>query len=289
MAQAHPMSRLGCWEGYEVGAQWLERRGGRSWCVIRLEPLRGYRRCCSRCGQFTAAIHDLEERRVRDLPLFEHWVELRVLRVRVECPTCGPKLERLAWLAAYARVTRRLAESAAQLCKVMTLRHVVRYFGLDWKTVKQIDRAGLLRELGPLDLDGLEVIELDEFAIHKGHRYATVIVEPTRKRVLWIGRGRGRKDVRPFFRLLGPARCAQLCAAAMDMNASYELEVRRRDQARRVARSQPGVVRRLSAARCAAGAMASATTPTSSSRYGPPSPELGDEPKKKARVLRRGP
>ena len=42
---------------------------------------------------------------------------------------------------------------------------------------------------GPVDLDGLEVIGMDEFAIHKGHRYATVIVEPTRKRVLWVGRG----------------------------------------------------------------------------------------------------
>jgi transposase len=35
-----------------------------------------------------------------------------------------------------------------------------------------------------VDLDGLEVIAVDEFAIQKGHRYATVIVEPTRKRVL---------------------------------------------------------------------------------------------------------
>jgi transposase len=227
VAQVHPISRLGRWEGYEITEEWTEQRAGRSWCVIRLEPIRGHHRCCSRCGQLTAAIHDLEERRIRDLPLFEHWVELRVLRVRVECTTCGPKLERLAWLAPYARVTRRLAESAARLCKVMTLRHVAGYFGLDWKTVKEIDRAGLLRELGPLDLNGLEVIALDEFAIHKGHRYATVIVEPSRKRVLWIGRGRGRKDVRPFFRLLGPARCAQLRAAVMDMNASYELEVRR--------------------------------------------------------------
>lgn len=99
MAQAHPISRLGRWEGYEVTAQWSELRAGRSWCLIRLEPIRGRWRCCSRCGQFTPAIHDLEERRIRDLPLFEHWVELRVLRVRVECPTCGPKLERLPWLA----------------------------------------------------------------------------------------------------------------------------------------------------------------------------------------------
>ena len=81
--------------------------------------------------------------------------------------------------------------------------------------------------MGPLDFDGLEVIALDEFPVHKGHRYATVIVEPTRKRVLWIGRGRGRKDVRPCFMLLGPARCTRLRAAVMDMNASYELEDRR--------------------------------------------------------------
>ncbi len=128
-------------------------------------------------------------------------------RARVECPTCGPKLERLPWLEAYARVTRRLAESVGRLCRVMTIRHVARYFGLDWKTVKELDRERLERELGPVDFDDITIIALDEFAIQKGHRYATVIVEPTRKRVLWVGRGRGREDVRPFFELLGPERC----------------------------------------------------------------------------------
>jgi transposase len=47
-----------------------------------------------------------------------------------------------------------------------------------------LDFASLQRQLGPVDLDGLEVIGMDEFAIRTGHRYATVIVEPTRKRVL---------------------------------------------------------------------------------------------------------
>lgn len=83
----------------------------------------------------------------------------------------------------------------------------------------------LTRELGPLDLDGITAIGLDEFAIQKGHRYATVIVEPNRKRVLWVGRGRGREDIRPFFELLGAERCARLEAAVMDMNAGYQLEV----------------------------------------------------------------
>lgn len=33
---------------------------------------------------------------------------------------------------------------------------------------------------------------MDEFAIQKGHRYATVIIEPYTKRVLWVDRVRGR-------------------------------------------------------------------------------------------------
>jgi transposase len=226
VAHGHPISRLGGWEGYEVREERIEVRAGLSWCVIRLDARRGELRCCSGCGRYSSAIHELEERRVRDLPVFQHRVELIVPRVRVECPRCGPKLERLAWLDAYARVTRRLADSVSRLCKVASILHVAQFFGLNWKTVKELDRASLERELGPVDLEGLSVIALDEFAIQKGHRYATVIVEPTRKRVLWIGRGRAREDIRPFFALLGPQRCLKLKAAVMDMNAGYELEVR---------------------------------------------------------------
>ena len=227
MAQGHPISRLGGWEGYEVREDRLEVRNGISWCVIRLQPIAGWARCCSGCGQRTTAIHDIEERRVRDLPLFEHRVELIVPRVRVACAACGAKLERLAWLEPYARVTGRLADSAARLCAVTSILHVAQFFGLHWNTVKELDRAHLQRSLGPIDFDGLQVIALDEFAIQKGHRYATVIVEPTRKRVLWVGRGRGREDIRPFFEALGLERCARLRAAVMDMNAGYELEVKR--------------------------------------------------------------
>jgi transposase len=226
VAQEQCIARLGGWEGYEIEAEQDEQRGALRWCVIRLRPVTGRGRCCSGCGQSVPMIHDLEERRIRDLPVFESPVELLVPRVRVACPRCGPKLEQLTWLDPYARITRRLGESVARLCKVATIRHVARWYGLDWKTVKDLDRASLERELGPVNLDGIEVIGMDEFAIQKGHRYATVIVEPMRKRVLWVGRGRGREDVRPFFTLLGPARCAQLKAAVMDMNAGYELEVK---------------------------------------------------------------
>lgn len=226
MAQTECIARLGGWEGYEVAEVLEQQRGGVRWCVIRLRAESGVGRCCSGCGRCCDAVHDSAERRVRDLPIFEVPVLLIVPRLRLACPSCGPKLERLAWLEAYARVSTRLAASVARLCRVMTLAHVAQFYGLAWTTVKRIDHRHLERELGAPDLERLRVIGMDEFAIQKGHRYATVVVEPSRRRVLWVGRGRGREDVRPFFELLGPERCAQLEAVAMDMNAGYELEVR---------------------------------------------------------------
>ena len=226
MADGDCIAQLGGWAGYRVEDWRHEQRGGRRWLVLELTPAPQQTRRCSGCGEAVETIHDRTIRRIRDLPVFEDPVELEVERLRLTCPRCGPRLEQLAWLDAHARVTRRLAESVARLCAVTSILQVARWFGLDWKTVKAIDFRHLERTLGPIDLAEVTVIAMDEFAIQKGHRYATVVVDPERKRVLWVGRGRSRADVRPFFELLGPDGCARLRAVAMDMNTAYDLEVK---------------------------------------------------------------
>ena len=212
--------------GYRASGWHHELRGTHRWVVIELVPDRGHQRRCSGCGEIVGAIHDRSVRRIRDLPLFEDRVELRLPRLRLACPRCGPRLEQVAWLDPHARVTRRLAQSVARFCTVASVRHAARWHGLDWKTAKAIDFRELERTLGPPNLDGVRMLAMDEFAIQKGHRYATVVVDAERKRVLWVGRGRSRAEVRPFFELLGPARCARIEAVAMDMNTAYDLEVR---------------------------------------------------------------
>lgn len=220
------MTQLGGWEGYRVSRWRYEQRGEQRWLVAELAARRRRRRRCSGCGEAVSGVHDRSCRRVRDLPVFDCPVELQVERLRVACPRCGPRLEQLSWLDAYARITRRLAESVARLCTATSIRTVARWFGLDWKTVKTIDFQQLQRTLGPVDFSDVTVLAMDEFAIQKGHRYATVVIEPQRKRVLWVGRGRSRADVRPFFELLGPQGCARIRAVAMDMNSAYDREVR---------------------------------------------------------------
>ncbi|PPU91899.1 ISL3 family transposase [Xanthomonas populi] len=215
------MSQLEGWVGYSVGRWHREQRGTERWLVLKLDPQKGVVRCCNGCGEPGDPCRAV--RRIRDLPVFEEIVELRVQRLRLGCRRCGPRLDWLDW---HARVTRRLAQSVTRLCTVTSVRHAAHWFGLDWKTAKAIDYRHLERTLGPPDLDGVRLLAMDEFAIQKGHRYATVVVDPQRKRVLWVGRGRSRAEVRPSFDLLGPQRCAQIQAVAMDMNTVYDLEVK---------------------------------------------------------------
>jgi len=225
---AELIGRLGVWEGYRViRAQRYEADGDSSpprvWVELAPEPSRPM--TCDGCGRKTTAVHDTATRIVRDLPIFDAETYLRLTRRRVHCPRCGPKLERLTWLHRYARVTARLAESVVRLCRQLPIKHVAAFYGLGWDTVKDIDKSTLIDELGPVDFDGVEILAMDEFAIHKGHRYATVVIEPHRKRVLWVGEGRDRECIRDFFGLVGHERCAQIRAVAMDMHAAYILEV----------------------------------------------------------------
>jgi transposase len=101
-------------------------------------------------------------------------------------------------------MTTRLAEAIGRLAQVLPIKHVAHWVGVGWETVKQIDKRMVAARLGPVDLSEVRVMAMDECAIQRGHRYATIVVEGPSKRGLWVGRGRRRDDIRPFFRLLGP-------------------------------------------------------------------------------------
>lgn len=196
--------------------------------IIELQPNQDTPKRCSRCGALVVEIHDTSPRRVRDLPIGEWDTWLVFPRARLQCPRCGPTVEAVSWLDRYQRMTKRLAEKIAHLAQVLPIKHVAAWFRVSWDTVKQIDARAVTAQLGPIESawDGLRVLAIDEFAIQRGHRYATVVLDPLRKRVVWLSRGRDQGALRPFFEALGPARCAQVEAVAVDMWAPYAAEVR---------------------------------------------------------------
>ena len=180
--------------------------------------------CCPGCRRSCSLIHDTTTRRVRDRDLFEYrvWLEVPVRRVR--CPRCGVGREALSWLAPRARLTHRLRQHVETLLTLLPLKQIAGLTGLHWHTLKTIDKARLARDLPEPDLSLVRYLVMDEFALFKGHRYASVVIDAETRQVLWVGEGRSREAVRPCFEWLGP-HCEHIEAVAMDMNTAMDLEV----------------------------------------------------------------
>src|SRR5690606_23778044 len=56
--------------------------------------------------------------------------------------------------------------------------------------------------------------------------YATVVVDPISRQVLWIGQGRSRETARAPFEHLPPGVAAQSQAVAIDMTTAYEIGIK---------------------------------------------------------------
>ncbi len=155
----------------------------------------------------------------------QYRVELDVPVRRLRCPHCGPARERIDWLPGRSGITQSLRTWIGKLVQMLPVSHVDSLLGLHWHTVKTIDMERLKRDLHEPDPNRLRRLMMDEFALHKWHRYATVVACADTQQVVWIGEGRSREAIRPFFEWLGNAR-NQIEAVAMDMNSAFDLEVK---------------------------------------------------------------
>lgn len=195
--------------------------------LVSLEPDGRTTARCHLCGTPSPDVHSWTERPVRDLDVAGLRVTLNCKLRKAFCPSCNRILtEECEAAPRYKRITPRLARYVHELCKKMTVSDVAKHAGLDWKTVRAIDKEFLEEEYGTPDLSGLSVLAVDEIAVKKGHRYMTVVLDYLTGRVVWMGIDRKQATLEAFFDAMTPEQRAGLEAVAMDMWDPYIAAVR---------------------------------------------------------------
>ncbi|MBW1741670.1 MAG: transposase family protein [Deltaproteobacteria bacterium] len=119
---------------------------------IQVQPDKRFQPVCHGCGQRASGVHSWPRRKVRDLNLATARLWITCQYRKVFCAHCqGIHIENLELFHLYLRVTTRLARYIYQLCQLMTVSEVAQHLGLDWKTVKAIDKFYLQRDYAQPD------------------------------------------------------------------------------------------------------------------------------------------
>lgn len=186
---------------------------------------------CPHC-EGSVHIYDSGNVTLRDMPIWtERKQELCFIVHRYRCTKCKFSFtEDIPFKYPGTRITQRAANWVKALLQHrMTIKAVQEITGIHWDTIRRIHKGMMdgalenrereLRETGYRP----QRLAVDEFAIHKGHSYATCVMDLDTGEVIWVGRGRSKQDFAHFFEDMPKDYLAEVYAVAMDMNASYNL------------------------------------------------------------------
>jgi transposase len=179
---------------------------------------------CSGCGKEVKSKHSSRVQEVRHLHLWKYLTILRIQKVKVRCPGCGVKVEKLDFLDRNSRQTVELTHQVSELCKVMSIEDVATFEQLHWQTVKEIDKKAIERAQSERSLEGVTVLGVDEIAVGRGHNYLHIISSldgSNGSEVLYVGEGRKEEDLRPFWRWFGKDRARKITHGVMDMAKGF--------------------------------------------------------------------
>lgn len=184
---------------------------------------------CPECGG-KVYIHDSFEMTLKDIPLYPGMpLSLFCMGHRYRCCECNKSFtEKIPFAYPQTRITKRAANWIKSFLKnKMSIRAIQDITGIHWDTIRKVqqeimdealtDRENELHRIGYSP----RYLAVDEFAIHKGHSYATTVMDIETGDILWVGKGRSMNDFEKFFQQTDPALLSTVMAVAMDMNASY--------------------------------------------------------------------
>ncbi len=138
---------------------------------------------------------------------------------RVQCRCCGTvKRERLEDFLENALHSKRFARYIGERCRSSSIADVAREQGLDWHTVKRLEKQYMREQLERSGKARPKVIGIDEISVRKGHEYRIVVSDLEKHRPVWFGgTDRSEASMDQFYAFLGEKPATRIRLAVMDM------------------------------------------------------------------------
>jgi transposase len=178
---------------------------------------------CPKCDRRCKIVGFAKEKRFwKDLPVHGIKVNFVYLPKEVECPTHGRIQENIPWADNYSRETFRFDHTLLKLCQETTQKWASHVLKIPKSTLSDILHRIVTRERSDHKLRNLKLMGVDEISYKKGHKYATIVYDMERSKVVWVGEGKGSETLEKFFKeKLSPYQREQIEVATCDMSQSY--------------------------------------------------------------------
>lgn len=191
--------------------------------LVTVRPRKNSRGVCSGCQRSGPTYDHSRPRRFEFIPLWGLAVVLVYSLRRIDCPSCGVKVERVPWSTGKNHQTTALQVFLARWAQRLSWKETAEVFGVTWDAVFRAVRAVVAYGLAQRSLDGVTAIGVDEIAWRKGHRYLTLVyqIDAGCRRLLYIAEGRTIRSLLGFFHEFGRQRTAQIRYVCSDMWPAY--------------------------------------------------------------------
>ena len=188
--------------------------------ILKVQPKDDLIRCPC-CRSRNIIRHGFAERWVQTVPIGFKPVWLVIPVQRVGCRNCGiVRLIDIQIAEPRRWYTKAFERYALALAKKMTIQDVADLLGVGWDTIKSIFKRYLFRRFSKPKLGRLKYIAIDEISVRKGQKYLTLVMDLESGAVVFVGEGRSRETLIPFWKRLKKTR-TKIQAVATDMNAGY--------------------------------------------------------------------
>lgn len=167
--------------------------------------------------------HTTELRRWEDLTLMGMKVLSWYAPKEIQCQTHGCVQETNPWAPPYySRITYRLEWRICTLCQILTQKAAAEILKMASSTLSDLLHRIINRVRDGHKIRGVKTLGVDEISFCKGRKFATLVYDLDRSRVLWVGLGKGRETIDRFFNEhLSKEQKSRILWASCDMSCAY--------------------------------------------------------------------